>query len=226
MGLAILTREDVAAYARALAPLEVIALPVTRTEPPPDPDALARALAEPHDAVLVASARAARCVLGTTAEVWAVGPATAALFPAARTPDVADAASLAHALLAARGPIRVLVPRAEEGREEAVAILRTAGAHVIEAIAYRTAVVPAGDPTLAAGLAALPRADVIVVFAPSQVAALAMIVSLRALTGTFVAIGPTTAAALRDHGIEPAVAAAPTPEGIANAVAAVYPTRR
>jgi len=224
VGLAILTRDDVAAYARALAPLEVIALPVTRTAPPHDPDALARALAEPHDAVLVASARAARCVLGTTAEVWAVGPATAALFPAAHTPEVADGASLARALLAARGPVRVLVPRAEEGREDAVAILRAAGAHVIEAIAYRTVAVPAGDPSLAAGLAALPGADVIVVFAPSQVAALAALVA--PLAGTFVAIGPTTAAALRDRGIEPAIAAAPTPEGIANAVASVYPARR
>ncbi len=224
MGLAILTRDDVAAYAAALAPMEVIALPVTRTEPPPDPDAIARALAEPHDAILVASARAARVVAGATAEIWAVGPATAALLPGARVPEVADAASLARALLAARGAnLRVLVPRAEDGRDEAVAILRAAGAHVIEVVAYRTVAVAADDPVLAAGLAALPRADVVCVFAPSQVAALA---ALTQLAGTFVAIGPTTAAALRERGIEAAVAASPTPAGIANAVASVYPPRR
>ena len=223
MGLAILTRDDVAAYARALAPMQVIALPVTRTEPPPDPDAVARALAEPHDAVLVASVRAARLVLGTTAEVWAVGPATAALFPAARTPEVADAASLARALLAARGPVRVLVPRAQEGRDEAIELLRAAGAHVIDVVAYRTVAAAADDPALAAGLAALARADVVVFFAPSQVAAFA---ALAAFPPVCVAIGPTTAASLREHRVEPAVAASPTPAGIANAVASVYPARR
>jgi uroporphyrinogen-III synthase len=240
MGLAILTRDDAAfVYAQPLEPMEVIAMPVTRTEPPPDPDALARALAEPHDAILVASARGAIAVLEearkagtrngraiTMAEVWAVGPATQLMFVNARTGEYANAASLARALLAARGPnIRVLVPRAEGGREEAIEILRAAGAHVIDVIAYRTVPVSADDPSIADGLAALPRADVVVFFAPSQVAALAALTDLVALRQC-VAIGETTAAALRERGIEPAVAAEPTPRGIANAVASVYPRTR
>jgi uroporphyrinogen-III synthase/uroporphyrinogen III methyltransferase/synthase len=65
---------------------------------------------------------------------------------------------------------------------------------------------------------------VCIVFAPSQVAALG---DVAAMQTRFVAIGPTTAAALREAGIaEVAVAATPTPAGIANAVAAVYPPRR
>ena len=72
------------------------------------------------------------------------------------------------------------------------------------------------------------RADVVCVFAPSQVTALRAIVGdLGGLTTRFAAIGDTTAAALREAGVaEVAVASAPTPEGLAMAVSAVYPGRR
>jgi len=250
MPVAVFTREVDAssAYPAALAPLglEVVAMPVTRTEPPRDPGALARALeAGGHAAILVASPRAAAALLdamtiarrGDLPEVWAVGPATLRALTAggisAQHPDSAiDGASLAHALIARRelAGQRVLMPRAEEGREEAMAILRDAGAVIDDVIAYRTAASPPDDAALARGreLLAGDRADVCVVFAPSQVAALAALVGpLAARTAVFAAIGDTTGATLREAGVGTvAVAQSPTPEGLANAIAAVYPPRR
>jgi uroporphyrinogen-III synthase len=113
---------------------------------------------------------------------------------------------------------RVLVPRSEQGRPEAAAILRAAGADVVEVIAYRTIATPIDGN-------ALRDAAVCVVFAPSQVAALASYVRLADATIPFVAIGETTAAALKATGVIVAVADEPTPEGIARAVSAVYPSR-
>ena len=51
--------------------------------------------------------------------------------------------------------------------------------------------------------------------------------SIAAISHAVVAaIGPTTAAALREHGVEPAaVADRPEPQALASAVAAVYPSR-
>jgi len=242
---AVITREAgaAAAYAAALAPLglEAIALAVTRTAPPRDPGELVRALERGgYAAIVVASAGAATALVaarghGPLPEVWAVGPATARALASAgitaRVPAVArDASALAAALLADRALAghRVLVPRAEEGREEAIAMLRDAGVEVDAIVAYRTVPADAGDPQLARGLDLLRRGDVAVcaVFAPSQVAALDGLVGIRQITAVFAAIGETTAGALRDAGAARsaiAVAQTPTPEGLANAVRAVYP---
>src|SRR5829696_4557233 len=106
MAYAVVTRdrEGAAPYAAALAPLglEVVAMPVTRTEPPEDPEALARALARGgHAAIVCASARAAAALVAAAGdragaragdragdqqlpEVWAVGPATARALEAGR----------------------------------------------------------------------------------------------------------------------------------------------
>jgi uroporphyrinogen-III synthase len=245
MAYAVITREAEAAapYAAALAPLglEAIALPVTRTAPPRDPQELARAVgAGGYAAVVVASARAAIALVAAgdparLPEVWAVGPATArALADAgvtARVPELArDGAAVAHALLAARALAgqRVLVPRAEDGRDEAIAILRAAGAEVDAITAYRTVAADPGDPSVAPGLDVLRRGDAAVcaVFAPSQVGALDALVAIRHIRAVFAAIGATTAAALRDAGAASLVVAeAPTPERLAKAVATVYPRR-
>ena len=226
MATAVLTRESVEAYAAALAPLDVVAMPVTRSAPPPDPDAIARALARPYAAIVVASARAAEAVKHAPGEIWAVGPATRRVLAHAIHPDgVRDAAGLARALVAARSlaGARVIVPRAEDGRTEAIEILRAAGAEVDDVIAYRTVAVGAGDPAVAAGreLLASHAAAACCVFAPSQVAALLAIVGpLAGIPTAFCAIGETTAAALRAAGIaRPIVAATPTPEGLARAIA-------
>jgi uroporphyrinogen-III synthase len=166
--------------------------------------------------------------------VWAVGEATrrvlvAARIPAIHPPGVRDGAELARKLVDT-GARQVLAPRAEEGRDEAIAILRAASVVVDDVIAYRTLPVPAGDARPSRGLALLAaaRAAVLVLFAPSQVAALVGLLGTRSVTlaatrAALVAIGETTAAAVRAFSVvDVAVADAPTPEGIAKAVAAVY----
>ena len=243
MAFAVLTRDpaSAAAYAAALAPLglEVVAMPVTRHAAAPDPQALARAVdAGGYAAIVVASPRAAHELARAAAgrelpEVWAVGPATRraldiAKLPAHHPPGVRDGAELARRLVAERAVAgrRVLVPRAEEGRVEALDILRAAGAEVVDVVAYRTVPVAASDPEVARGAELLRGgAAVCAVFAPSQVDALAAIVGpLGRLAARFCAIGETTAAAVRAAGVaEVAVAGAPTPEGMARAVRSVYP---
>ena len=244
MAYAVLTRDPEActAYAEALGRLglEVVAMPVTRTVPPPDEAALGRALdAGGYAVILVASARAAQALAtarghAPLAEVWAVGPATAAALHAAGIPAIQpaavhDASTLAVALLGERDLVgkKVLVPRAAEGRDEAITMLRAAGALVDDIAAYRTVAVAADDAELAMPLSLLVtgQAAVCAVFAPSQVTALhGLLGSLAELPTLFVAIGETTAAALHAAGVsEVGVADRPTPEGLANAVAAVYP---
>lgn len=258
MAIAVLTRDpaDVAAYAAALQPLQldVVAMPVTKTVPGPDPGALARALdTGDYAAILVTSQRAAqelaravaslasvRTTLPDLPDVWVVGPATKRVLDDARLPahqpeGVRDGVELANHLALAR-PLRgrrVLVPRAEEGRSEPLDVLRAAGADVVDVIAYRTAALAPDDPALDEGadLLVRGRAAICAVFAPSQVTALAAAIAahdheLAGLVTQFCAIGETTAAALRNAGIRDiAVAPVPTPEGMAQAVRSVYPSR-
>jgi len=230
-------------YAGALEALglEAVMMPVTQTAPPADPDALVRAMERGgYQAILCASAKAAGAIIrakGHTPipEVWAVGPATARVLAEAHLspilPDTArDGASLARALVSQRDLAgkRVLVPRAEEGREDGIAILRAAEIIVDDIVAYRTIPVAADDPAIARGRALLAsgQAAVCCVFAPSQVAALDALIGVRSIDTRFAAIGETTAEALRDAGAEViAIAATPTPEGIAKAVASVYPPK-
>ncbi|HET9621578.1 MAG TPA: uroporphyrinogen-III synthase, partial [Kofleriaceae bacterium] len=140
-------------------------------------------------------------------------------------------AAVAEALLAERGLAgrRVLVPRAEDGRDEAIAILRAAGAEVDAITAYRTVAAAPSDPAIARGLGVLRRGEAAVcaVFAPSQVRALDALLAIRHTAALFAAIGATTAAALREAGAgRLVVAEAATPERLAKAVAAVYPQGR
>jgi len=121
MAHAVLTRDaaDLGPYAAALAPLglDVVAMPVTRTEAPADPDALARALnTGDYAAIVVMSQRAAhelvRAVVSLTSvratlpdlpDVWVVGAATKRVLDAAKLPahlpeDVRDGNELVRAL--------------------------------------------------------------------------------------------------------------------------------
>jgi uroporphyrinogen-III synthase len=240
---AVLTRVPVEAYAAALAPLgiEVVAMEVTRQVATAD-DAQALLVAcrtGSYGATVVTSQVAARHLryaihhagaYGVLGPIWTVGEATRReleLDPElhAYHPDgVTTAAELAHAMVAARSYAgeRVLVPRAEEGRTEAIEILRAAGAEVVDVVAYRTTPVDRDDAEVVAGrvLLATGGAAVCCAFAPSQVAALIGIIGpLAAARTQFVAIGETTAAALREAGVTPLVAATPTPEGLARAIA-------
>ena len=245
MAYAVITRDvdGGSPYAAALEELglEAVMMPVTQTAPPDDPGELVRAMERGgYQAIVCASVRAAGAIIrakGHTPvpEIWVVGPATARVLTEAHLspifPEAArDSASLARALVTQRDLAgkRVLVPRAEDGREEGIAILREAGVIVDDIVAYRTVPVPADDPAIARGREVLVRGEAAVccVFAPSQVAALATLVGIRKLTTRFAAIGETTAEALRDAGAEViAIAATPTPEGIAKAVASVYPPK-
>jgi len=240
MDLAVLTRDEVEPYAPVLAAigLEVIAMPVTHSAPPVDRGALPRALtAGGYVAIVVASPRAVTELahardeaLVSLPEVWAVGPSTKRALDIARIKsvhpsDVTNGAELAERLVATRSLAgkRVLVPRAEEGRDDAIRILRAAGAEVDDVIAYRTVPTRLDDPRLARGreLLAGGGAKVCAVFAPSQVGALDIVVGpLTGLSCRFAAIGATTAGALRARGVSGpiAVAPTPTPEGLAAAL--------
>ncbi len=246
---ALVTREPerAAPYCAALARLglRALAMPVTTTEELATEE-LAAALAElrADDVVALASARAAELVARALAgralgagQLWVVGEATALPLRRAQQPvQVAAGASamgLAEAILAARpaAGLRVLLPRAAQGREEAACALREAGAEVRELEVYRSVPAPPTSPELAEPLArwAAGEVAVLAVFAPSQVAAL---VELAARAGRafatpgllFAAVGETTASALRSAGVrELVVAERPTPEAMAKAVATRYP---
>ena len=241
MLFAVVTRDGAGAapYASAFdaVGLEVVAMPVRRIAPPLDEAALAAALARlaRYDAVVLTSARAAeacpagaRCARGRSARRRR---ALAARGVTATVPaGVRDGRGLAEAMAAARAwtGARVLVLRAEDGREDAAAILRAAGAEVDEVIAYRTIGAAPDDPALARARALFAAGEVAVcaVFAPSQLATLIELVGGAAVAATrVVAIGETTAAAARAAGLDAIAAEAPTPEGLAKAVAAVYPRR-
>ena len=229
MAYAVLTRDSIAAYADALAPLglESVAMPVTKYE------STGAELDVECDLVVVASPRAAAELARAgvpRAEVWALGAATASALgdiTAIVLPDVTDGASLARAIGSHAHGKRVLLPRAESARPDLAEGLREAGAEVIDVVAYRTIPTDRSDPSLAQGrdLVASGHAAACIVFAPSQVDALATLVGpLGECSVPFVAIGETTAKTLREHGVStPAVAATPTPEGIAIAVRSVYP---
>ncbi|MBK9030551.1 MAG: uroporphyrinogen-III synthase [Myxococcales bacterium] len=230
--------DELDAYAAALGPrVELIALPLVH-ERPPTPDevvALLEAIATPGlTGLWLASARAVAPAVAAllTAGIappraFTVGARTAAAARAAGLTAESlgdDGASAAHALAArGLGGATLLAPRAAGGRDDALAILTAAGATVLPVVAYRLEPRPADDPALAPGLAALAGAAACLVFAPSQVQALAALVDLRRLP-PLVAIGPTTAAALIERGVATAaVAATPDPAGMAAALASVYP---
>jgi uroporphyrinogen III methyltransferase/synthase len=157
-------------------------------------------------------------------------------------PERGDGETVARALVAAPAPnaapgaepgqgLRVLFPRAARGRDEAAQVLRAAGARVDVVTVYATVATPADDPSLSAGLARLGarEVDVIVFFAPSQVAALFALLGGDAfvdiLTGCPVvaAIGNTTGAALAERGVAPdVVASAPDADKLAAEVAVYY----
>lgn len=235
----VLTRgqADLGPYARALGPsVEAVALPLLAEAPLTDPEkaALTAALATPRPWILwLASARAvapAVAALSTAGSdpppTVTVGARTAAVAAAAGLPAEAlgdDAVAAATALIA-RGVAgaTVIAPRAAGGRDDGLALLTAAGARVVAVTAYRMAPRAPDDPALAEGLAALATAAAVLVFAPSQAAAL---LALCPRPPPCVAIGETTAAALRAAGVAPAaVAAHPDPTAMAAALATVYPT--
>jgi len=129
-------------------------------------------------------------------------------------PEDARASGLARVLRVPRGA-RVLIPRAERGLNTLASTLRKSGARVTVASAYRTLPDASGRRALRRALAL--GADA-VLFASGSAADLGA--RDTALSGAAaIAIGPTTAAALRARGVVPAaVAKRPDPKSFARAV--------
>jgi uroporphyrinogen III methyltransferase/synthase len=209
-----------------------VCVPLIAFEPPLDPGPLERALGSlgEWDWLVFTSATAVRetaqrmralgaGALPSSLRVACVGPATAAaaralglpvhVEPEERSLPAELAAALVRVGLAAGA--RVLFPAAERAREELPAALDRAGARTSAVAAYRT-VLPA-DAAPALRKAVGEGIDAVLLASPSAVEHLARILGepgLLELAGRAVlaCIGPTTARALGERGIEPAVVSA------------------
>jgi uroporphyrinogen-III synthase len=141
----------------------------------------------------------------------AVGPATAErLARIVREPDLVPNEAKGDVLARALAPhVRgrpVLFPRPADGRPETVAGLLAAGAELTAVEAYRTVPAPASEIAPLAEWLARGDVDAVVFASPSAVRAVVSALGERAalLRGVVLAaIGPTTAEALREHGLEP-----------------------
>lgn len=184
---------------------------------------------EQYDAVIFASANAAAFVFARIKKIFktrppapaivaAVGPSTAKALCAGgwNCTFVADdnrAAGLARELRLPRGT-RVLIPRAAGGLDVLPQALKKAGLHVTTPTAYRTVADARGRRVLGRALAS--GVDAVCFASGSAVAALGG----RGLKGAAaIAIGPTTAAALKKAGLPPAATALkPDAESFAKSV--------
>ncbi|HUH00793.1 MAG TPA: uroporphyrinogen-III synthase, partial [Kofleriaceae bacterium] len=127
---------------------------------------------------------------------------------------------------------RVLIPRAAEGRDEAIEALRAAGAEVELLPLYATRAVDRGDQTIAYGIELLRAGGIGVAafFAPSQVRALFELLGddAAALLGrctVVAAIGNATRAALESRGVAVnVVPSAPDARTLAREIAAAFAT--
>jgi uroporphyrinogen-III synthase len=226
----------------------VLVCPLITAAPPDDPRPLIEAVQHlaRYDWLVVPSANAARALLDAVADsallaharIAAVGPTTAGVLREGGlrvdlVPAVHSAAGLLYELRDLAGTC-ILLPQGDIARPELGAGLREQGARVDVVTAYRT--VP--GPGVASLVTALRAGDVDAItfaspsalrylldgcgaydLAPGELLALLASVAL-------VAIGPTTAAALRDAGLAVAAIAEPhTAEGLARAVVAVLGER-
>ena len=208
---------------------ESIEAPMIRMAPLEDPDPLLRAASNPDafDWIIFTSANAVDafmtalldgerdvralkgpriCTSGTaTADKLATNAIKADLIPREFRADAVVASLLA---LGSMAGVRVLLPRADIGREVIAEQLREAGAEVTEVIAYRTILEDAqreGDPDIY-GMLLEGRIDVATFTSPSAIRNFAKIYGADQvadlLKNTVVAtIGPVTADAARQLGI-------------------------
>lgn len=246
-------------FSHALSELgaEPVVAPVTRLRPPDAAGVAALGAAfdvlASYDWVVLTSANsvtrffdelAARSLdaraLGN-ARIACIGPATAAaarergIFADA-VPPRGDATGVAQAVIAAAGETidgaRVLFPRSAQGRDEALHLLRGAGATVDVAPVYSTEGVEADDPSIRYGISLLRanKIDCVAFFAPSQVRALFDLLGDDAATilggcDIIAAIGNTTGAAIERRGVAVhVVPSSPDPDVMATEIAAYYQT--
>lgn len=209
----------------------VVELPVIAIEPPDNWDPVDQALShvEAYSWIAFASRNAVRSVLvrlgalnqsiGSlrSARIAAVGESTAALLRQAGLqidclPAMASGAALAEAM-AALGVTgrRVLLPCGNISRPELPAHLRTAGALVDQVVVYKT-VLPAGVDAETLELLRTGSVDLITLASPSAIHNLVAVLGRPAsLQGHHLAaMGPTTAQAVSEYGLQTAVVAEPS----------------
>jgi uroporphyrinogen III methyltransferase/synthase len=211
---------------------EPVGLPLIELEEASDARPLEAALQRlaDYDAVVFTSANAARFTAARAAalglacsdpawpRVVCVGPATAAEasqlgYRVDLVPDLRfDADGVFEAIERAIPPRgrRFLLPRAEEARERLPEALREAGAEVDAVVAYRTAPAELEPSGLRRDLVR-GRLDVLTFTSPSAVRRFGELLDetsrRAALRCVIAAIGRTTAAALEERGMAPAVVA-------------------
>ena len=218
---------------------EIITLPMVRFVETADAAGLDGSIAalERFDWLIFTSANAVRFFLERCRILgrWPLppGPLCAVVGQATRTaleaeglhaafmPREPSAEALAAELAGVLAGKHVLVPRSDRAGDELVAALRAAGATVTPVVAYGTAMPESFDAT---ALAALRDggADAVAFFSPSAFHNFARALGsegLRELRGrvALAAIGPTTAAAIREAGVPVAVEA---PEATADSFVA------
>jgi uroporphyrinogen-III synthase len=227
----------------------VLLFPVLSFSEPSDTaalDAAIRSLDE-FDWILFTSANAARFLASRCRKLGiepgpeglgccaAVGPATAGVaaaegFSVDYVAKEFVGTALARELSAELAGKKVLLPRSERARPDLPDALKAAGAKVTEVVAYHTGGVGAVDPALST---AMRRADVDLVsfFSPSAVENLRSELGPEALArlatkAAFAAVGPVTAAALRQAGLRVAIEATQaTAESMASAIAGYFSER-
>jgi len=205
---------------------EVVSVPAIATVPPESFSELDGALTDlgRFDWIAFASATAVEATLGrlralglpppgSGVRIAAVGRATAErLRQLLRSPDLVPAEARGAALAAALGRQaagkRVLVPRAAEGRPELLEGLAAAGAEVVAAPCYRTVAAPPEVIALLADRLERGELDAVAFASPSAVKSVVEGLGARSrllARCTLAAIGPTTAAALAEAGLEASV---------------------
>ena len=202
-----------------------------------------------YDWVVVTSPNTVRALVAALGREWpgarlpsrpprwaAVGPATvealaAENVPVEVTPIRATGAALVYALRALdslRGR-RVLLPRSTAADAAIPQSFRLAGAHVDEVRAYRSIEAPETSLLAFAEVMEDPALAGVIVASGSAVRGAVRLANesgrlTRLLSTPLISIGPSTSAAARQLGLEPAAeAATPTAEAMADAVASILP---
>lgn len=223
---------------------EAISLPTIAIAPPRDPTALDHALGDlaqfdgfiftsvngVHGFHARAEARGRSLECASGAWVCAIGPATAAAMAAMGwRADIVPKQAVGESVVAAlavqpmRGK-RVLMLRAEEGRELIPRALAARGADVVTVATYRTVL---AEASRAPAMALFPGADAAVFTSPSTARNLAALLGdgyrNRLARTALAAIGPVTRQALERLGLTVATeASATSPQAMADALVAVF----
>jgi uroporphyrinogen III methyltransferase/synthase len=159
----------------------------------------------------------------------AVGPATASAvaaegFPVDHVAQEFLGAALAWELSDAIAGQKIVLPRSERARPDLPDALKAAGAEVIEVVAYHTGGVGVVEPVVMQAIREV-EVDVISFFSPSAIENMRAelgeeLLTRLAATAALAAVGPVTAAALRNAGLRVAIEAPlATAESMAMAIA-------